>query len=144
MWVEKSYPYIGGAIVGALWWHFDLRLPKDPSALLSSSLTLGAILTGFLATSKTILIGLRGSSVMETLQDSKYIRELIQYLAEAIWLSFAFSLLVLLGFFLKNTSDYFFDTLWAALGVMAALAFVRVTYIILLVIRRPDSMQNSG
>lgn len=139
MWVEKSYPYAGGAIAGALWWYLDLDLPREAGALLSSSLTLGAILTGFLATSKTILISLRGSRIMESLRESEFIRELIQYLAEAIWLSFAFSLLVLVGFFLGNPSRYLFDVGWATLGVMAALAFVRVTYIILLIIRRPDS-----
>lgn len=120
LWVEKAYPYIGGVIAGAL---------------LASSLTLGAILTGFLATSKTILISLHGSGVMEKLKSSTYIKELISYLAEAIWLSFGFSLLVLLGFFLSNSSNYFFDVAWIAAGVMSAFAFIRVTNIILKIIR---------
>lgn len=137
LWIEKIYPYAGGLLAAGIWWYLDAKFPDDTGAMLSASLTLGAILTGFLATSKTILIGLRGSAVMDTLRETTFIEELVSYLAAAIWLSFGFSLLALAGFFIKDLLQYF-AIVWVAIGVMAALAFVRVTNIILKIIRHDD------
>ncbi|MDX1486581.1 MAG: hypothetical protein R3268_00165 [Acidiferrobacterales bacterium] len=131
------YPYIGGLFAAGLWIYFDLHLPRREgyvSEVLSSGLTLGAILTGFLATSKTILIGLRDSSIMRELRDSSYMSDLVSYLAQAIWLCFTFSILSITGFFLLRPSDYWFDAIWIGAGVAGILAFVRVTRIIFLIL----------
>lgn len=130
---ERIYPFLFGIAAGIVWWLTDMAIPGAAhDAILSSSLSLGAILTGFLATSKTILISLMGTSVMERLKSSGYDADLIQYLAHAIWLSFAFSVVSLIGFFV---SHILFGVAWFGLGTMAAFAFIRVTKIILEIIR---------
>lgn len=134
LWIERLYPYVGGIIAAWVWWGVDAALPDPRGPLLSSSLTLGAILTGFLATAKAILISLRGSAIMNELRESTYIHDLVSYLAQAIWTAFAFSILALLGFF-DNTVAPYYDLAWIGLGVVAALSFVRVTYILLKLIQ---------
>lgn len=128
--IERIYPYLAGAIAFAVWWYFHPVFPKNPEQVLSSSLTIGAILTGFLATSKAILMGLRGTPVWESLHSSGYITDLVSYLAQAIWVSFAYCLVGLIGFFVDPQSIWFAST-WFAVGVTAGFAFIRVTNIFL-------------
>lgn len=132
--LEKIYPYFGGAISAALWWYLGLDLPSPPELVLSSSLTLGAILTGFLATSKTILISLRGTEVMESLKESTYIDELVSYIAQAVWLSFAFSVLAIVGLFMSSPT-HVFSIVWIFFAIASGLAFIRVTNVILKIIK---------
>lgn len=140
---EAIYPYLGGTFVAALWFLLGGALPKDDSALLSSSLTLGAILTGFLATAKAIFISLRNSTVMRELRDKGYSAHLISYMAEAIWLALGFSIMSIIGFFVSSESTTY-GTVWAGTGTMTALAFIRVTNIILAVIRMDGDEETTG
>ena len=55
LFLEKIAPYILSLTATYLWWKFKIVFPVNDSVL-SASLTLGAILTGFLATSKAILM----------------------------------------------------------------------------------------
>ena len=83
---EKIWPYLLAAAIGSLWYFLGLDFPSDPS-ILSASITLGAILTGFLATSKAILMTL-DSPIMQRIRGTDYINLLTAYLAQAIWWSF--------------------------------------------------------
>jgi len=134
IWVEKLSPYIL-AIAGAfLWWKLDLALPSG-DGILSSSLTLGAILTGFLATAKAILMSL-DSPIMQRIRGTDYIRDLASYLSQAIWLSFGFCIVSIIGFFVPTNSTWYGFT-WIILGLASAGAFIRVTNIMLKIIKHP-------
>lgn len=126
---ERSYPYVGGAVAFAGWWYACPSFPADVQPVLGASLTLSAILTGFLATSKAILMSLHGSTMAKGLRESGYIDDLVSYLAQAIWLAFGFSVLSLVGFF--SRPQPYFGALWFAIGVLTGLAFIRVTVIFL-------------
>ncbi|MGY8915358.1 MAG: hypothetical protein ACKVJF_09810 [Flavobacteriales bacterium] len=133
---ERSYPYLLAIGAAFLWCFLCIDLPiKKIDSILASSMTLGAILTGFLATSKTILIGLKGADIMVKLSESQYIDNLVSYLVEAIWSSFIFCLVCITGYFVKEGSFDYYEYAWIFFGVLAAACFIRVTRIIFLIIR---------
>ena len=134
LYLERLSPYLL-AIAGALlWWKLQLALPPG-EGILSSSLTLGAILTGFLATAKAILMSL-DSPIMQRIRETTYISDLTSYLSQAIWLSFSFSLVSIIGFFVP-TNSMWYGLAWIGFGLASAGAFVRVTNIMLKIIKHP-------
>lgn len=133
---EQFAPYILACAASFIWYQFKLELPASTD-ILSSSLTLGAILTGFLATSKAILMTL-DSPIMERLRETQYIDDVVSYLSQAIWLSFAFCIISLIGFFLQKDTS-FYGIIWIFFGASSAGAFIRVTNIMLKIIKHPLS-----
>ncbi len=135
---EKYYPYAGGLLATLAWWGLNAEFPASRiTAILSVSLTFGAITTGFLATAKAILLSLDGKTIMADLRESGYVQNLISYLAQAIWLSFAFCIVNLTGFFLigQNNLPAIYEVIWFSIGVCAALAFSRVIHLFLLILK---------
>lgn len=124
---ERIYPYLAGALAALAWWMFTPEFHAEKSDVLSASLTVGSILTGFLATSKAILLSLNDSSIMQELKRSGYIKDLVSYLAQAILCSFGYAVVSLVGFFLNGCEAYWI--VWAGIGVLAALTFIRVVWI---------------
>jgi hypothetical protein len=132
LWFEKLMPFIL-ALIGASVWHlYGLSLPQDNSVL-GSSLTIGAIFAGFLATAKAILMSL-DSPVMQRIKATTYMNELVSYLAQAIWLSFSFCIVSLCGYFMDN-QNYYFGMIWIAIAVGMAVAFIRFTNIMLKILK---------
>lgn len=133
---ERWYPLVCGVAAGFLWFRFGPAFPTDNNAFLSASLTLGSIITGFMATAKTILMGLQGTEVMRDLRRSTYIEVLVSYLSAAIFSAFGFCIVTLMGFFLDGSRA--FASAWFALAVFAALAFIRVVLILLRILKFAD------
>lgn len=134
IYLERLSPYIL-AIAGALlWWKLKLALPPG-DGILGSSLTLGAILTGFLATAKAILMSL-DSPIMQRMRETTYISDLTSYLSQAIWLSFGFCIVSIVGFFVPARGTWY-GFAWIIFGLASAGAFVRVTNIMLKIIKHP-------
>ncbi|WP_435627557.1 hypothetical protein [Candidatus Ferrigenium straubiae] len=134
IYLERIAPYIL-AIAGALlWWKFQLVLPAG-DGILGSSLTLGAILTGFLATAKAIVMSL-DSPIMHRIRNTTYVNDLVSYLSQAIWLSFGFCIVSIVGFFLA-TNSLWYGLTWIVFGLASAGAFIRVTNIMLKIIKHP-------
>jgi hypothetical protein len=94
---------------------------------------MGAILTGFLATSKAILMSL-DTPIMQRIRATSYHLDLASYLGQAIWISFIFCCFILVGFFIDHQAVWYGAT-WIAIGVAAGSAFIRVTHIMLKIIR---------
>lgn len=105
--------------------------PADKTPILSASLTLGAILSGFLATSQSILLSLSGG-IKKELNSSGYIDNLTLYLTEGILFSFSFAIISLLGFFICN---YLIQLIWLFCAFASLFAFWRVTYITLKILK---------
>ena len=132
LYLERLSPYLLAAAGALLWWKFQLVLPSG-DGILSSSLTLGAILTGFLATSKAILMSL-DSPIMQRIRETTYINDLTSYLSQAIWLSFSFCIVSIIGFFVP-TNSMWYGLAWISFGLASAAAFIRVTNIMLKIIK---------
>lgn len=133
---EKTVPYVAALVAALAWWQLDVSLPNG-TPILSSSLTLGAILTGFLATAKAIVMTL-DSPIMQRIRETTYVNDLVSYLGQAIWLSFAFCVVAMVGFFVE-TSSAWYGLAWIVLGVASAAAFIRVTNIMFKIIKHPSS-----
>lgn len=139
IYLERFAPYLLGFAAILIWWKLDIALPLG-DGVLGSSLTLGAILTGFLATAKAIIMTL-DSPIMQKLRETNYIHDIVSYLSQAIWLSFSFCILTLIGFFIDQTVLWF-GIAWIGLGVTSAGAFIRVTNIMLKIIKHSPSQKS--
>lgn len=136
LFLERWFPYIVAASGALLWWRLDITLPNK-EGLLGSSLTIGAILTGFLATAKAILLAL-DSPVMRRIRNTSYLADLVSYLGQAIWLSLLFCCIALLGYFIDICS-VMYGLLWITAGSAMICAFIRVTNIMLKILRYPGN-----
>lgn len=147
---EKWYPFVFAIISCVAWWLYSLDLkdlfsfkftilkelfPTDKAPILSASLTFGAILCGFLATTQSILMGINGE-IKKELDRSGYIEDLSSYLSQGIVFSLSFSFISLVGFF---KFSYLLQVIWLFLSVASLLAFLRVTKITLTILRVKDN-----
>lgn len=132
--IERTFPYICGLAAGLLWWRLQVPFPEAWKEFLASVLTLASIITGFLATAKAILMGLQGTQVMQDMHRSGYIADMVTYLGEAVFAAFLFCIYNLWGFFV-DPNDIWYGIGWGTLGTVAAMAFMRVMMILLLVLR---------
>lgn len=144
LWREKVSPYLLGAVAAGGKWYLEIPFP-EVAAVASAALTLGAILTGFLATAITIILALEDLPVMRRLRETGYIKDVIDYLRAAIWLCFFFSIWNIVGFFVDTASDWF-GVIWMFLAVASAVAFKRFTGIMFKIlvydIHRRDQQQG--
>lgn len=130
---ERSYPYTLGLIAGAVWCWAEITLPSERD-ILGSTLTISAILTGFLATSKALLMSI-GSETMKQIKTSGYSSNLISYFGEATAFCFITCLISLLGYFIDIQTKWF-GVLWIISGVVSVFCFVRITYITLKILSK--------
>lgn len=147
LFIEKIYPYFLAAIAGFICYKVGLKLPTSDS-FLSASLTIGAILTGFMATSKAILMTL-DSPIMQRLRETDYIKDLVSYLAQALWLSFLFSIISLAGFFIDTNMPmstvvaqvfFWYGIIWITVGVASAASFIRITKVMLKILLHQNTL----
>lgn len=124
---ERAYPYILALVPDVVLTNANTPFPSG-EGILSAGITVGAIFTGFLATNKAIILTLN-SPVMIAIRKSDYFLQLISYLREALWISLLFSILSVIGFFVK-TGNGIFALLWIFLGSATVLTFFRVTQIL--------------
>lgn len=132
--LEQSYPYLVALAVSGAAHYGTVKFPKGEN-ILSASITMGAIFTGFLATAKSILISLQGKG-FEQLKKTPFFGVLVDYLKEAIWLSMVYCMISLVGFFLDtNAYPAWFTSLWFFFTVSSILAFSRIIGVLLQIIR---------
>lgn len=132
--IERYYPNLAASIAAAAWWYFSLKLPADEKEFLAAALSLGAVLTGFIATAQAILMALPNDSVMARLRTSGYVPDLVRYIGSALFGGVLFCTVCLLGFFLLSSDEMvkkIYSTLWIFLGVFTLLAFYRITTIMM-------------
>lgn len=144
---ERWYPYLGAALAVVLWICVKPVFPTAEKEFLSAAISIGAILTGFVATAKAILAALPSDSVMGRLRASGYIKDLVSYLAAALYACLSFSIYGLCGFFLQVDGQHHLNTWyargWVFLGVLALLAFQRVVQLLLKILAYEMPPANS-
>lgn len=133
--VERFYPYVVSFIAGVLWWHFSVTLPLDLKEFLAAAISLGAILTGFIATAQAILASLPTDTVVGRLRASGYIDDLIAYLAAALYGCLVFSIFSVAGFFVIGRLPRWYGTAWAMMAMFSCLSFHRVSRIFFKILR---------
>lgn len=98
---EQWYPRVVGALVAALatlvCGHGSPNYLPQGENMLASLVSLGGILAGFLATMKTMLMGMKEETVAR-LRKSGYMPLLKDYLGEALWSALALCAISVVGF----------------------------------------------
>lgn len=130
---EKSWPYVFTAIlVAGWWWGLKAPFPAASDGLLAASGGASAVLVGFLATSKAIILSVSASAVFAKIKNGKYHTLIFDYLYQAIIFGMAFLVVSLLGFFVDRdpAAPSWFAALWVTLGICSFLLFLRITRIL--------------
>lgn len=134
---ERLYPWIFGAFAITLGWLLDLSLPFGDdtrfTSLLSASISVSAILVGFLATMKSILMAIPG--VIERLRKANYLDILSTFLVEGTLANLLFCILNIAAFFPWVTTEKvpYLSAIWVGVGVFAALSFWRIVRVMILI-----------
>lgn len=115
----------------------DFELPGDTKKeLLSATISVSAILAGFLGTAKAILMGLPQDGLPKKLRDSGYIGELARYLAEALHANLVLCVVSIGGFLpASGFCPIAFAAFWAGLAALAIASFWRVSRIMLMILQ---------
>ncbi|WP_152034631.1 hypothetical protein [Paracidovorax avenae] len=136
--VEKVYPLAFAALAAGLWWFFLPSFPRDEKEFLGAAISVGSIFTGFIATAKAILAALPNDTVMGRLKKSGYIKELVSYLAQALYGCLSFSIYGMMGFFLLEerapSLGKYYAIGWIFLAAFSLAAFHRVASVLMKVI----------
>lgn len=124
--IERIYPYAAATISAFGFYYFKLDFPKGQD-ILSATITIGAIFTGFLATSKSLVISI-DTPAMNKLRETSFFPLLIQYLREALYTSLLLGAFGILGFFTDSSCPpKLYGIIWTILIVATFLTFYRVT-----------------
>ncbi|WP_410474884.1 hypothetical protein [Guyparkeria sp. TX1] len=126
-WLRSLGPFALGCASGLAWYFFaKAGMPDETriNAILTASLTVGSILTAFLATSKAVIMSIRGARFMKQLTEAGYMADLVNILAQAVYGSFAFAVISMVGFFLPLGTIFW--SIWVGLAVFSGLSFLRV------------------
>ena len=134
--IERWYPWLSGAGAATLSWFLGCQLPSDSNlpSLLSATISVSAILVGFTATMKSILMAV--PSVIAGIKEAEYLDDLATYMSEATASNLGFCVLNLFGFFKWPGAHLeIFSVMWIGFGVAALLTFWRVTRIMTILLR---------
>lgn len=126
---ELAAPYLFAIGVTAIWWFVGCQtFPSQPSGLLAASGGASAVLVGFLATAKTVILSLSGAKVFKALKEAGFTKALFGYLYWAIIWGILFLILSVVGFFVTDVATpSWFPVLWVFCGALALSLFVQIT-----------------
>lgn len=128
--IEQAYPYFVPTLIAVAFWYWHVPVPKGEE-FLSASITVGAIFTGFLATSKSILIGLQSEN-FDRFKKTKFFPILVSYLRQAIFISLMYCGICLAGFaWADKCFPDWYQAVWVWFTTATFLSFYRVTQVTL-------------
>ncbi|TXI35549.1 MAG: hypothetical protein E6Q69_01345 [Aquipseudomonas alcaligenes] len=100
---DMYYPYIFALVVGGIAYALAVTISAgDRTDFLSASISFGAVIAGFVATSKAILMALPSDGVLARTKKSGYINDLADYLKAALYGAITFCAVNVAGFFLTR------------------------------------------
>jgi hypothetical protein len=136
---EKVYPLVIASVGAAVAWWYSFALPPGgEKEFLAAALSLGAVLTGFIATAQAILMALPSDSVMGRIRSSGYLNELVSYISQALVGGLLFCFISLLGFYVLDAEADFkrlFAGTWMWSSLFCGVTFYRVTTIMMRIMR---------
>ena len=141
--LERFYP-VGGAVLAAFaCWGFELKFPLQvasmPISLLGSTVAFGAIVSGFVGASLTILTAL-ATPLMRDIRRTLYIRILRSYLGSALASGIILSCTSILGMWVYQSA--WFLPVWCAVFAFCLLCLFRLARLMLLIFSDPDNLPH--
>lgn len=142
--LERFYP-LGGAVLAAfVCWAVDIRFPDQvpsmPISLLGSTVAFGAIVSGFVGASLTILTAL-STPLMRDIRRTLYIRILRSYLGWALASGVILSCTSILGMWVYQSG--WFLSVSCAVFVFCLLCLFRLARVMLLIFSDPDNLPHT-
>lgn len=131
--VERWWPYVLAALALAVWfWGLQAPFPSPSDALLGASGGASAVLVGFLATAKTVILSVSNAEVFKRLKAGKFHGLIFNYLFESITIGMVFLLVSMVGFFVDRdpVAPLWFAATWVGSGSLALFLFGRITHLL--------------
>ena len=134
--IEKAWPYLAGAVFSLGWYFFlGARFPTHVDNLMLATGTTSAVIVGFLATAKAIVLGLTNTPTFRALKDTGYSTILFRYFFEAILLGMLLLIFSIAGFFLPDNGSQpqaplWFAATWMFLGTCSVFGYLRVVRVL--------------
>lgn len=135
--IERIWPYVGAAAGTAIWFYVaGAKFPEKPDGLLGATGNAVAVLVGFLASSKAIVLSVSASAVFEKLSAAGYSQLLFAYLYEAIAAGMLLLVVSFIGFFFDSSAlSIWYKSAWVAISLAALFCFFRVVGILFKLLR---------
>lgn len=143
--VERWYPWVAALLGSLAWYYFSFPFPCDEKEFLAAAISLGAIMTGFIATAQAILASLPSDSAMGRIRESGYINDLMTYLKESLYGCLGFSVYSLIGFFFlspKIALPRFYGEIFVGITIFSMLAFQRVSSVLFKILHFQTSRED--
>ncbi len=142
MLAERAYPYVFGVAAGLVLWRYGVApSPAKFDSMLTSAISVCAILLGFLGTAKAMLLGFKSDKFSWVKSRPAVWSLVLGYLKVALLSSFAVCLASLLLLVLQLDrvipQEYavYVPALWTAAFVVAVSTFYRVVAILFALLR---------
>ncbi len=113
---EKRYPFLVGVCIGVAIWCLGLDMEPNAPQLLAATVTFGAVVSGFVGTSLSILTSL-DTPIMRRIRATSYRTILQAYLGWALIAGIALSLTGIVGLFLDVSRAPLFAAAWSVVLV---------------------------
>ena len=108
---EKFYPFVVAGAAGVGSCAFSMDMQANAPQLLTATVTFGAVASGFVGTSLSILISL-DTPVMHKIRASSYRQVLQGYIGWALVAGIVLALTGIVGLFLDMACSQFFVSAW--------------------------------
>lgn len=132
---ERQYPLLAAVVAGVAGWCFGMEMPVHANYALAATVTFGAIVSGFVGTSLSILIALN-SPVMQKIRKTKVLVALERYLRRALTSGIVLSCTSLLGMWTAKQTWY--PIIWLSVLVFCLMCLIRLARVILDLFRDPE------
>ncbi len=120
---ERIYPYLFAGALAVAFWYLHVAFPAGAD-ILNASITIGAILIGFLATAKSIIATLT-TEKWQRFKATLFFGLLTSYLEEAIYASLFYCIFCMVGYFVRPA---WYGEVWFLLSMLTLLTFVRISH----------------
>ena len=138
--LEWCCPFIAGGIALVACWYFERDLVDAPRQLLGATVSFGAIVSGFVGTSLSILTGLE-TPVMFKIRRTHYLKQLRNYLGWAMASGILLSLISIMGMFLSLTATWF-AAIWCFILVFCIVWLWLLARLMLRLFSDPENMPD--
>ena len=137
---ERYYPLIVALIAAVSAWFFDVAITEDQQLLLSATITFGAIVSGFVGTSLSILTSL-GTPVMRQVRKTSYIKHLRHYLGWGLGSGVILACISIVGLLFGSDDFYWnsFTCFWTFALVFCLACLYRLAMMMLRVFSDPEN-----
>lgn len=141
--LEKYGPIVFSVSTTICWLLLCAPFPKDPSNILMSSISVGAIVTGFLSTTEGILLTINPKSTMVTkLYESGHFKSIVSYLSSTIRVGIFFSITSLFSLMDESIAKVlWFQIIWVFLASFLLSSFYRIAEIIIKILKTDPKLR---